>query len=60
MLLFQKKEKGNLRVHKLNNVEQAMKLLEKQKVTRPCISFVYALAPLQSSSYLWVINVFSS
>lgn len=27
-----KKEKGNLRVHKLNNVEQAMKLLEKQKV----------------------------
>ncbi|KAL9968901.1 hypothetical protein ACROYT_G021049 [Oculina patagonica] len=27
-----KKEKGNMRVHKLNNVEHAMELLEKQKV----------------------------
>ncbi|XP_020601123.1 utrophin-like isoform X3 [Orbicella faveolata] len=27
-----KKEKGNMRVHKLNNVEQAMDLLEKHKV----------------------------
>ena len=30
--LFQRKEKGNMRVHKLNNVEHAMDLLEKQKV----------------------------
>ena len=31
-ICFQKKEKGNLRLHHLNNVEKAMSLLEKNNV----------------------------